>query len=235
MGQTVSKGFGLTSQVGPQGPIGPAGPIGPQGPQGPPGSSNGPAGPKGDTGPVGPQGPKGEIGPQGPIGLTGPPVSLKGVTGFSIGSGGDIVPGSIFSDANWGMGLKLANQNPNSGLFSIWDYQGYNVFYLDKNKNLNVTGNINSKDVYGDLMVSKSGHFSGALAPTVINSSDTTYFRKVVNGDISKYTDTMQIKPDATVNIKNKMCIDNQWCVCLNPSNRNLGICDNAGKYIRDF
>ncbi len=82
----------------------------------------------------------------------------------------------------------------------------------------------------------KSGHFTSGPAPLVLNSGgDMIYFRKTEKGDITKYTDTMQIKADGTANIKNKMCIDNQWCVCLNPINRNLGICDNNGKYQRDF
>jgi hypothetical protein len=150
----VGGGFTVGGKPFPAGPAGPAGPIGTMG-------SIGFTGQPGPAGSIGPQGPIGTMGSMGPAGSMGPLMDKALYLRASNDSFHGLAYGSAGDGAKWGIDGPVLWGNSN-GALAAGGLNGPIALTWDKNKNVNVRGNM---DVGGEFTVGGKPFTGGPTGP----------------------------------------------------------------------
>lgn len=257
------RGLPGESIIGPRGPPGESiiGPPGESiiGPRGPPGESiKGDKGDKGDSivGPAG-QSITGPQGPQGNPGVNGEVTYAYMKTNSLWCADGGICSMPSGKPLNVNNNLNVAGQSVFSNIATF-----NSAINLGGNMNMNSNGaiTVDAPNVVGGRMVldttgnlyvggrtrTKNGLFTGTNPDVLPAAFDGTlsiknsdgawsHFNALAAGSSTDQANGMMNFIRGPTQFANRACINGSYCICKNPNNANLGICQPNGTYIRDF
>ena len=157
----------------------------------------------------------------------------------------------------WNDSLNIRNKNGSWSHFNAPDENNYirnNTIFDGTNRfNNNISVNpvaafqIDEPGIVGGRVNidGNSARFGGVNITQGWKDTANTKIAEISN-DIGEYKSLMlvgnsssgkgrKVKVFDDLTVYKKMCIDSSYCICKNPNNSNLGICNSDGVYQRDF